>query len=92
MAEENTEVENMDNNQYQRYLIRTEVNHLKKEIKKLKYLIVFILVIITILTLLLIGEYTMIWGGAFIEDPNNLGFPLTRILFQIKINKEVKIK
>ena len=74
----------MDNNQYQRHLIRIEVNHLKKEIKKLKYMFIFILVVVVILTLLLIGKYVMIWGGAFIEDPNNLGFPLTRILFQNK--------
>lgn len=60
--------------------IEDKIRQMKKEIKRLKYLLTFLIVIIVILTLLLIGEYVMIWGGAFIEDPNNLGFPLTQII------------
>lgn len=57
-----------------------ESQQMEKEIKKLKKLLVFFLIIVFILTLLLIGEYVMIWGGAFIEDPNNPGLPLIRIM------------
>lgn len=60
--------------------IENKLQQIEKEIKNLKYLFIFLLVIVTILTLFLIGKYVGIWGGAFIEDPNNPGLPLTQII------------